>query len=67
MEGGAGKCTAIRSDQQVRMVKVRRYLRHLPQFDGLLEKVAGLVLKHLLAVIVIVFPRVEAANHGDPS
>ena len=59
MEAGTGKGAAIRCDQQVGVMEIGRNLRNLPQFNRPLRKVAGLIRKHLLIVILIVFPGIK--------
>ena len=59
MKGGAGEGAAIRRDQQVRMMEVRRYNRNLPQLYRPLHQVAGLVIKHLLVIVIKILPWVK--------
>ena len=61
-----GKSAAIGGDQQVGMVEIRRYGRNLPELDGPLGKIAGLVRKNLLVVIIEVLPRIKCIfTHGS--
>ena len=61
---GTGKGAAIRRDQQMGTMKIGRHLRYLPELDGPLRKVTGLIVKHPLVEIIEVLPWIKImSNH----
>jgi hypothetical protein len=65
VEGRTCKCAAIGCDQQMGVMKIWGHRRYFPKFDGPLGQFAGLIIKHLLVIFIIVFPGVKlSSNHN---